>query len=178
MREDPIINAPIQGLQLMLRTIAFATGEIPAVIPDGVFGPSTEAAVTAFQKIYGLPVTGVVDEETFRVIVNAYDLADELLSLSEAAVLHFPSGLVIKSEQSHPHLRLAQSIFQALHQEFPAFKAAAATGILDAATTENLRIFQALSGLEITGRLDKSTWGRLNQFYRGLFDRNLAPAQG
>lgn len=70
------------------------------------------------------PVTGVVDEETFRVIVNAYDLADELLSLSEAAVLHFPSGLVIKSEQSHPHLRLAQSIFQALHQEFPAFKAA------------------------------------------------------
>lgn len=33
---------------------------------DGKFGPGTEKAVKAFQKKEGLPVTGIVDEETYR----------------------------------------------------------------------------------------------------------------
>ena len=33
---------------------------------DGEFGPGTEKAVKSFQKKEKLPVTGIVDEETFR----------------------------------------------------------------------------------------------------------------
>jgi hypothetical protein len=36
---------------------------------DGAFGPGTEGAVKNFQKKEGLPVTGVVDEETYRRIL-------------------------------------------------------------------------------------------------------------
>ena len=35
---------------------------------DGDFGPGTEKAVKAFQKKEGLPVNGIVDEETYRRI--------------------------------------------------------------------------------------------------------------
>lgn len=35
---------------------------------DGAFGPGTEAAVKAFQKKEGMPITGIVDEETYRRI--------------------------------------------------------------------------------------------------------------
>ena len=36
---------------------------------DGSFGPGTEAAVKAFQKKESLPITGIVDEETYRRIL-------------------------------------------------------------------------------------------------------------
>ena len=38
---------------------------------DGEFGPGTEAAVKAFQKKEKMPVTGIVDEETWRRIKGA-----------------------------------------------------------------------------------------------------------
>jgi len=36
---------------------------------DASFGPGTEAAVKTFQKKEGMPVTGIVDEETYRRIL-------------------------------------------------------------------------------------------------------------
>lgn len=38
---------------------------------DGVFGPKTQAAVSAFQENNGLPVTGVADTHTRRALLNA-----------------------------------------------------------------------------------------------------------
>lgn len=40
-----------------------------ALKADGDFGPGTEAAVKAFQKKENMPVTGIVDEETYRRIL-------------------------------------------------------------------------------------------------------------
>ena len=38
---------------------------------DGVFGPKTQAAVSAFQQQKGMPVTGIADTETRRALLNA-----------------------------------------------------------------------------------------------------------
>ncbi|NIT35086.1 MAG: hypothetical protein GTN49_01070 [candidate division Zixibacteria bacterium] len=38
---------------------------------DGIFGPATEAAVKAFQRDWGLPVSGIVRAETAATIVRA-----------------------------------------------------------------------------------------------------------
>ena len=38
---------------------------------DGIFGPATEAAVKAFQRDWGLPVTGIVGEETAAAVARA-----------------------------------------------------------------------------------------------------------
>lgn len=178
MREDPIINAPIRGLQLMLRTISYAAGEIPAIIPDGQFGADTEAAVSSFQKAEGLPVTGAADEETFRHIVDAYRMALEALSPAEASVYHFPAELCIETGQSHPNVWLTQAMLGSIAQQIPDFTPVTVTGILDPATSKNLRTLQALSGLEITGKLDKQSWNRLSRLYRAMFDRYTPPSQG
>lgn len=61
-------------LQLMLNTLSTAHPEIIAVEADGEFGPSTTAAVIAFQSLFGLPVTGIVDEDTWDKIVQVYQL--------------------------------------------------------------------------------------------------------
>lgn len=178
MNDNTLFNQPIRGLQVMLQTIAYALETIPVVNPDGIFGPATEDAVRAFQKEYGLPVTGVVDEATFRRVVEIYELAQELLHTAQSPVLHFPAHLVISSGQSHPHIYLAQAMFTAIHREIPDFSSLALTGTLDSSTKKDLILLQQQSGLPQTGALDLYTWNRLCLLYRILFDRELLPAQG
>lgn len=178
MQEDPVLNQPIKSLQLMLKTIAYALDTIPVVNPDGIFDSTTEEAVRAFQQEYALPVTGVVDEETFNAITDIHRLAQELLTQAQSPVVNFPSALRVVPGQSHPHIFLAQAMFTALSREFPEFIPLSLTGTLDDATEHDLRLLQANTSQPVTGVLDKTTWNRLARFYRTLFDRDLLPSQG
>lgn len=178
MREDPVINMPIRGIQLMLKTIAFAEDSIPVVNPDGIFDSTTEQAVRSFQKEHGLPVTGVVDLGTFDAIVNAFTLAEELLSPAVAPVVNFPAQLTIAPGQSHPHIYMVQAMFSAIHMAYPEFTPLTLTGQLDEATETDLRLLQKHAGLKETGQLNKVTWNRLALLYQSLFDRNTLPTQG
>ncbi|WP_088554756.1 PGRP and LysM peptidoglycan-binding domain-containing protein [Calderihabitans maritimus] len=55
----------VRVLQLLLTRAGFDPGPI-----DGIFGPRTEAAVKAFQRQKGLPVTGVVDTNTWIALIR------------------------------------------------------------------------------------------------------------
>ena len=178
MREDPVLNAPVASLQTMLRAIAYHAGYTPTVSVDGIFGKSTEKAVTEFQQANQIPVTGVADAETFAMIVLAYNRANEALSPAESNVSLFPANLQIHPGQDHPNVALAQSMFNILRKEFPDFQRLSQGGLLDDKTAANLKLLQAFSGLEPNGILDKQTWNRLSQLYRCLFDRALPPSQG
>lgn len=178
MKQAPVLDQPIRGIQIMLRTIAYALNTIPVVNPDGIFDAATEKAVRAFQQEYGLPVTGVADEDTFNRIVEIFTLAQELVAEAESPVIHFPAALKISPGQSHPHVYLMQAMFTAIHGEFPEFYTLELTGILDKHTEYNIRLLQQLALLPITGVLDKPTWNRLCLLYRILFDRSLLPSQG
>jgi Putative peptidoglycan binding domain len=39
---------------------------------DGIFGPATNDAVQAFQRLLGLPVDGIVGEQTWNYLINGY----------------------------------------------------------------------------------------------------------
>ncbi len=62
----------VQVIQYYLRFIGTFNDFIPTVEPDEVFGAATENAVRAFQRAYGLPETGVVDEETWNKMYSTY----------------------------------------------------------------------------------------------------------
>ena len=72
---DSFVGQPIRSLQTMLKTIAETDPSIPLVIPDGIYGQETIAAVYAFQRKYGIPMTGIVDQNTWEAIVAVYDIA-------------------------------------------------------------------------------------------------------
>jgi len=59
-------------LEIMLNTISLTQPEIRPVEVGGGFDSNTRAAVIAFQSLYGLPPTGVVDEETWNRINEVY----------------------------------------------------------------------------------------------------------
>ena len=59
-------------MQRYLNRIAEAYPDIPTVNPTGYFGNMTEEAVTAFQRLFGLPENGIVDAATWDEIMNIY----------------------------------------------------------------------------------------------------------
>ena len=115
MQEDPVLNAPIRSLQLMLRALSFLDADLPTLVPDGIFGAATAGAVSAFQQKNNLPVTGIADEQTHAAIVRAYNASLPGLLPAEAPIVQFPTTLVIAPGQSHPHGRLRADGAGALH---------------------------------------------------------------
>lgn len=69
--------------QLQIRVAGWVTsGEVLAI--DGVYGPRTKAAVTRFQRGYGLSADGIAGSQTFGKI---YDLQD-----NDCTPIHFTYG--------------------------------------------------------------------------------------
>lgn len=62
----------VRILQEYLNFISNYIPEIPAVSPTGYFGPQTQRAVEAYQRLYGLPVTGYVEAVTWDGIADLY----------------------------------------------------------------------------------------------------------
>ena len=62
----------VMQMQEQLDTIAQVYTAIPRVAADGIFGEGTQASVRAFQKIFDLPQTGIVDFSTWYTISQIY----------------------------------------------------------------------------------------------------------
>lgn len=62
----------VEQIQEQLDTIAMAYTAIPRLEADGIYGEKTRAAVEAFQKIFNMPVSGVVDFATWYRISAIY----------------------------------------------------------------------------------------------------------
>lgn len=65
-------GAKVRQLQEQLQRIALSYPAIPEVTPDGIYGEQTKRAVEAFQSVFGLPVTGIVDYRTWYQISAIY----------------------------------------------------------------------------------------------------------
>ena len=62
----------VRQMQEQLNVIAGAYPALPKITADGIYGPATEAAVSEFQSVFGLPVTGKVDYATWYKISEIY----------------------------------------------------------------------------------------------------------
>ena len=62
----------VRQMQQQLNRIAQNYPAIPTIAADGVFGQRTAEAVRSFQRIFGLPVSGIVDYPTWYKISAVY----------------------------------------------------------------------------------------------------------
>ena len=162
---ESFLGQPIRSLQTMLRVLAEDDPGYLPVIPDGIYGPETMSAVSSFQRNHGFSPTGITDQETWEAIVTEYEPA--LIRQDSAQPVHVvlnPSQVIRKGEQ-HPNVYLLQAILAVLADTYDSIGKPTATGILDDATSDSLASFQMLSGLPMTGQLDKITWRHLALHY-------------
>ena len=158
---ESFVGQPIRSLQTMLRVLGESDRKYQRLIPDGIYGPQTIAAVTAFQRNHGLPVTGITDQDTWDTIVAVYEPALIRVDTPVPIEVHMNPGQVYRRGDISPNIYLLQSMLTQLSKDHTMIPAPGHTGILDASTAESLSGFQNLSNLPTTGELDKITWKHL-----------------
>jgi len=159
--QESFVEQPVRSLQTMLRVLASDDPRQPTVVPDGVYGPSTMNAVTAFQRENGLPVTGIVDQTTWESIVARYETALIRVGKAQAIEIIIDPGQVFKLGDSSPYVYLLQSMLTQLSKDHPTIEIPTHSGIMDEETVRSLASFQRLTGLPETGEFDKLTWKHL-----------------
>lgn len=160
---ESFVGQSVRSLQTMLRVIAEEGGYIPTVVPDGIYGPTTMSAVSAFQRHYGLPISGVTDQATWDKVAEVYALAIINIGKTEPIEVLFEPGQVFRLGERSPYLYLTQSMLIWLSEQHLSIPTANHTGVLDRETYDALRAFQILSGLPETGELDRLTWKNLSK---------------
>jgi len=153
---DPIAlsssGPQVEDVQRLLRSVGLAQGEDE----PGLFGPATQRAVRALQQQHGLPADGVVDHETWQVLVAAsYRLGDRLL---------FRTRPMLRGEDVRElQLRLSRL----------GFDVGLVDGVLGPDTERGLLAFQAEVGLVDDGIVGAETLEQMNRLHR---DHHAAPA--
>ncbi len=113
---------------------------------DGVFGPATKSAVTAFQSRNGLPATGSVDAAT----AAALGLAE-----APATPAATPGGLTLGANGAN-----VTELQQALMAS-GVYVPGGADGVFGQATKTAVSNYQRWNGLPVTGDVDAATSARL-----------------
>ncbi len=155
---ESFIEQPIRSLQTMLRVIAEDDSRLPTVVPDGIYGPTTMNSITAFQRLYDLPITGIANQDTWERIVEIYENALIRIDQAEPIEIIMEPGEVYRIGDSNANIYLLQSILVQLSKDNPTITPPYHNGVLDNSTSEALAAFQLLAGLPPTGELDKITW--------------------
>ena len=171
---ESFIEQPVRSLQTMLRVLAEDDRSLPTVIPDGIYGPSTMNAVTAFQRRAEIPVTGIVDQQTWEAIVAAYEPAMIRVGKAEPIEILLDAGQVLRSGDSSPYIYLVQAMLTQLSNDHPTIQPPGFTGVIDAVTAESIGQFQRLAGLPTTGNVDRITWKHLVLQYTLNAHNNIA----
>lgn len=162
---SPFLGQPIRSAQTFLREISNKYEEMPTVIPDGIYGEQTEASVKWFQNFRGLPVTGVIDKQTWDTLLEDY-----LFLLSEreppVCVNLMPKDFdVISPNEESIHLHPIQAMLKNLSKEFGTVSDLEITGIHDASSVNSVKSLQKILGKEESGNIDKAFFNDLSAIY-------------
>lgn len=157
---------PVFDLQDRLRELAKHDTTLPRIIPDGVYGAETTAAVIAFQKKYGLNPSGQADKETWERIFEVSDALAELYS-PPVPLAAFPCRVCdFGPGDQGDVVYFIQIALVSVARHFADFTRPQVTGMYDGPTEREVKRFQIRNLLEPTGRTDKRTWNRLASSYR------------
>lgn len=170
----------VRNLQYYLAVIGAFYEAVQPVDITGYFGQETEDSVKSFQKVFGLPQTGVVDRTTARDIYRAYfGIIDSLPEPrpEEGNVVLFP-GVVLREGSSGEDVRLLQTYLSFIHGTYPEINDVSATGYFGPVTKAAVTAFQRLYGLPENGVVGSTVWDAITQLYSDLrFGMDKRPYQ-
>lgn len=159
--------------QFQLDRISVNFPAIPKISPiDGYFNESTEAAVKEFQRVFNLPVTGIVDQVTWYKIINIYTAVTKLAEITSEGMLLLPfqkelSDMLLKGD-IRPRVTLLQYFLTLLSLYYPTVPGVAVTGVFDEPTRLSVIEYQKTMGIEPTGLVDPKTWESLYKTALGI----------
>ncbi len=159
-----------RNLQFFLNYLSGFYNTIPPVEVDGVFGDTTEAAVRAAQRTFGLPEDGVVGEQTWNHIYRAYRGIVTTIPLEYVEGFTVPyQGVPLRIGAESEEVRLLQEYLNYIAISFPSIPTVSPTGYFGPRTQDAVIAFQTLEGLEPNGLVQSTTWTAITDLYNALY---------
>ena len=171
---EPLVGEPIRSLQTFLRKIS-ENRDIPTVVPDGIFGSQTRASVEEFQRLYLLPVTGEVDLDTWRKIIEIFDEVTEETEPPKR-LLFFPEGAyIIDIGTEDEYLYVIQGALKGISNNVKNVPDLNVTGVHDTASVDAVKSVQKIAGIEQSGIINKQTVNAIVDVYEFYVIKKLEP---
>lgn len=144
--------------------------EIPSLQSDGIFGEATRQAVIAVQRTFGLPEDGIIGEQTWNAIANAYNgiISRIPVAFTEGNIIPY-QGVVLREGAESETVRILQEYLNYISGSIPEIPGVSPTGYFGPRTRASVEAFQRLYGLPVTGYVEAVTWDRIADLYSDLY---------
>ena len=159
----------VQAVQYFLNVLSVYYNSIPSVDINGVLDTHTRTSLMEFQRTFNLPITGLVDEQTWNTMFNAVSGILQTLPPSAIALpaLLWP-GITYQSGSEGPGVYLIQQYLTYIASVLEGIPPADPDGVFGPQTELAVRTFQEYFGIDVTGVVDRYTWDRIVLIYRNL----------
>ncbi|HBN10594.1 MAG TPA: spore cortex-lytic protein [Ruminococcus sp.] len=161
-------GSEISNLQYYLAVVGAYYQSVQPVDITGYFGEQTEASVKSFQRVFGLPETGVVDRRTWNDLYRAYLGIIESIPLGEGDDVVLYPGIVLKEGMTNEYIRILQNYLSYIHETYPTIPAVNTTGYFGPLTKNSVMAFQRQFGLNPNGLVNANTWNEIANQYSVL----------
>ena len=157
----------VSMLQYYLAVIgAYYEAVIPVEI-TGYFGEQTERSVKSFQRVFGLPQTGIADRATRNDLYRAYQGIVESVPPQYTFVALYP-GTVLREGASGDSVKIIQQYLTYINRSYSDIPAVSDTGYFGPLTKQSVTAFQRQFGIDPTGIVGAVTWDSIAGVYSDL----------
>ena len=165
---------PVNTLQYYLAVIGYFNSNFPEVNITGDFDDSTEDAVIAVQRAYGLSEDGIVGRNTWSAITSIYrDTLNNLPAGYEGNSAAIFPGETLKLGSSGENVRKIQTYLSSVAEGNAYLEAPDITGYFGEQTESAVSAFQQENGIPVSGIVDAVTWNSIGTAYNLLQNENI-----
>ena len=168
MNEEHEFN--IRQIQRALRILHKNGEDIPIVFEDGIFGEETEREVLAFQKQNNLPENGIVDYETWVLLMES---ANEYIRKNAEPFPIFPyvsdEESSVLPEEEGKAIWFLQAMLIAIGEKYSGTDGVELNGKNDEATRNAIKyIHKCEEGESCDGALTQKTWNSVARLFNAI----------
>ena len=159
----------VQTLQYYLNVLAYFNPQLSYAGSDGNFTSKTTQSVKDFQSFYGLPVTGVVNAQTWNTVNKIYIESLEALpeGYTNGRAKLYPGFFLTKGMRNNAVTDL-QTYLSLIGKTYPEIPEIPVTGYFGEQTENAVKTFQSLFGLISNGAVGPVTWYAIAREYDSI----------
>lgn len=159
----------VSNLQYFLAYLSDFYSTIPPLEIDSVFGNQTREAILAAQRTFGLTADGIVGEQTWNAIYDAYrGIVDTIpREYVEGQVLPYP-GTPLRVGSDNDNVLLLQQYLNVIADVYPEVNPVSLTGYFGTQTENAVIAVQRLSGIDPSGVVAAPTWDAVTSLYSDI----------
>lgn len=159
----------VRGMQYFLAVVGAYYESVNPITITGFYDAQTEQSVRSFQRVYGLPQTGIVDKATWEDLYRAYAGIVESVPLESADKMPvlYP-GNILREGTTSEYVRTIQEYLTYIHETMPEIPAVRTTGYFGPLTKAAVQAFQRYSGIPENGAVGAVTWDAIAGLYSDL----------